>query len=118
MEVAARPGQPAIRYEAVSWSPSVERLGAYEGTYRSPELGATYEIRLVRDRLVLRRRHFPVQALKPVFEHFFLLPWGWDPEQPWYCDAVFDMSGGKRARGFELSTGRANGLWFDRIQGA
>lgn len=66
-----------IQYVFVSptiWSPTPEELRAFEGRYRSDEVGATYTARVVDGRLVLELRAAMRRELTPVYSDAFTAP--------------------------------------------
>jgi len=75
--VALRVAQPdgdTVRFSYVaerSWTPTREDLQAFEGTYRSDEVGATYALKIVGDTLTLSPRAGMVIALRPAYPDCF-----------------------------------------------
>jgi CubicO group peptidase (beta-lactamase class C family) len=75
--VAVRMAQPdgdTLRFSHVSdrpWTPTREELQAFEGTYRSDEVGATYALKIVGDTLTLSPRAGMVIPLRPIYPDAF-----------------------------------------------
>ena len=63
-----------VRYTRASaepWRPSLEHLRAFEGDYRSDEVGTTYRVRLVADTLRLSARPGVSATLRPTYPDAF-----------------------------------------------
>jgi CubicO group peptidase (beta-lactamase class C family) len=75
--VALRVAQPdgdTVRFSYVaerSWTPTREELQAFEGTYHSDEVGATYTVKIVGDTLTLSPRAGMVIPLRPIYPDAF-----------------------------------------------
>jgi CubicO group peptidase (beta-lactamase class C family) len=63
-----------LRYTFVSekpWSPTVQELRAFEGSYRSDEVGVTYVVKVVGDSLTMSLRPGRVRTLRPTVADAF-----------------------------------------------
>ncbi len=75
----AQPDGDTVHYSfaaARAWTPAREQLQAFEGTYRSDEVGATYVLKVAGDTLTLSPRAGMVMALRPVYPDAFDLRGG------------------------------------------
>jgi CubicO group peptidase (beta-lactamase class C family) len=69
-----QPDGDSVGYTRVGesvWSPTRAQLQAFEGAFRSEELGATYQVRLVGDSLTLSNRPGRTVALRPIYPDAF-----------------------------------------------
>jgi CubicO group peptidase (beta-lactamase class C family) len=63
-----------VRYPYVTdkaWQPTAQELKAFEGSYRSDEVGATYQVRVAGDTLTYSMRPGVTVALRPTFTDAF-----------------------------------------------
>ena len=70
----AQPDGDTLRFSHVSdrpWTPTREELQAFEGAYRSDEIGVTYEAKVVRDTLTISPRTGMVITLRPTYPDAF-----------------------------------------------
>ncbi len=70
----AQPDGDTVRFAWVApkpWAPTREELQAFEGAYRSDEVGATYEARLAGDSLTISTRPGAVTTLRPTYPDGF-----------------------------------------------
>jgi hypothetical protein len=94
-------------YEAITPArPSVAALGALAGDYFGPELRSTYRLALERGALVLHAKNLPATPLEPTIPDEFLYPSEGLTLHFTRRDA--------RVTGFLLSSGRTQGIRFDR----
>ena len=81
-----------------------ERL-EYVGRYYSVELDVSYDVAAQDDSLVLRRRKFDDQEMRPMGDDLFQAG----------ARYQFTRDGAGRLDGFEITTGRVRGLRFERV---
>jgi CubicO group peptidase (beta-lactamase class C family) len=96
------------RVEITEMAP--EELGAYVGTYYSPELDVVYRIRMEGDVLYVARPRQPAQALMVLDrDRFGASTWGLNTVE-------FSRDDDGRVDGFRVSGGRVRNLRFERVQ--
>jgi len=104
--IATVTGQGRVTPLPSSWSPSAAELGAFAGTYYSPELETTYTLRVENGKLLLvRRREAPVQ----------LMPTSADSFRARGLQFAFTREKGKPSA-FTVDAGRTKNLRFDRTK--
>ncbi len=70
----AQPDGDTVHYSFAAeraWTPTRDQLQAFEGTYRSDEVGATYVLKVVGDTLTLSPRSGMVIPLRPIYPDAF-----------------------------------------------
>jgi hypothetical protein len=70
----AQPNGDTLTYTYVGakfWSPTAQELKRFEGTYRSDEVGATYQVKVVGDSLTLSTRPGVVVTVRPTLPDAF-----------------------------------------------
>jgi CubicO group peptidase (beta-lactamase class C family) len=72
LHVELRDGNRLAFAPTAAWAPDAAARAALAGTYRSPELDATYEVTARGDSLVLRRPRFPDAVLRPLASDAFV----------------------------------------------
>lgn len=71
--IEINPSSPPVRYKQMDkWSPSIDELQDYVGTYYSPELDFSFYILVQDDQLCVRRRKHGTTRLVPTFSDGFL----------------------------------------------
>ncbi len=97
---------PAAKEKAPFSAPGIAELAAYTGAFVSEELlGATYVIKVVKDKLVLKRRDIPEAELKAMAPDKFALP-------AYGFNAEFTRGNDGKINGFKVNAGRAAGIVF------
>ncbi|GIW53213.1 MAG: hypothetical protein KatS3mg081_2568 [Gemmatimonadales bacterium] len=106
----AQPDGDTVIYRYASprrWAPSVRELAAFEGSYRSEEIGVTYEARVVGDTLALTVRPGVVLSLQPSYPDAFTVR----GSTVWFSR---DRSG--RVTAMHVSESRVWDLVFQRVR--
>jgi CubicO group peptidase (beta-lactamase class C family) len=106
----AQPDGDTLTYRYVSsrlWAPSARELAAFTGSYRSEEIGVTYEARLVGDTLTLNARPGVVLYLRPAYPGAFTV----QGSTVWFTR---DRAG--RATAMHVSESRVWDLVFQRLR--
>ncbi len=85
------------------------RLSDYQGSYRSPELDVTYEVRIRDGGLELKNGYRPPIRLVPTYADGFRLPGG-------FGGVRFARTDDGRVSGIRIFAGRARDVWFDKIR--
>ena len=102
-------GASPVVSRVVEGEPTRDILAAYVGDYHSPELDATYQVRLDDDQLVLHHwRHgdFPLETLTD--DMFTSSAW-------WLGSVEFERDESGAVRGFRASSDRVRNLAFHRV---
>jgi hypothetical protein len=96
---------PVVHERVPPFQPSRSALERYRGRYYSEELDTSYEVELQGEQLVLKRRKYAPQILRPVAADVFVSPLG-------TVRFVPDAAGHPST--FLLTTARVQGLRFVR----
>jgi CubicO group peptidase (beta-lactamase class C family) len=109
---AVYPGDEAVTYERAApllpLTPVL--LNEYAGTYVSPELlDARYQIRVDKDKLVLKMRTILRAEMKAMAPDKFI-------ESDYGANIEFVRAKGGKATGFKLAVGRAAGIVFQKAE--
>lgn len=108
MEAPTEPADDDEANDAPSLSPA--ELQAYTGSYRSPELDSTYDLRVVDGRLVADHWRNPESALRPTGTDTFT------GDQWWFPEVRFVRDGQGSVVGFTVTGARVRDLIFERVE--
>ena len=114
-------GTGSATYRQVdSIDPTPDKLAAYVGSYRSPELDVIWRIELDGDRLVAHRFRQGTSSLIPICEDTFADPWAGEilhGDAQWVIS--FEREDGAIS-GLRLTAAGARGrnLWFGKVESA
>jgi hypothetical protein len=101
----------SVQYDRVEdWSPSASVLNGFAGRYRSDEVGATWELRVEGNVLVVLRGPGVRDVLAPRFRDAFSVP-----SQGWLL--TFRRNAAAQVTAVDVGTDRMRRLTFTRVPG-